>query len=179
MNGKPIIPVIAKVAPPLVLGALIFLALKELFSAKKDTETKPETFPANAEAESRRNEAESVRPIHTIPAEIPPKSVPSVPQSFILPVSGSLVDKISVSVHDSQKIAAQIPLPPVKRKFIMRKDMEIAFRHGARGMTRTEAVAVLNGLGFGKSAAYEALSVNGRFSAWLQFAPDGMITWKE
>jgi hypothetical protein len=175
MNVKPIIPVIAKVAPPLVLGALIFLALKELFSAKKDTETKPETSPANAEAES-------VRPIHTIPAEIPPKPVivsfPSVPKSFISPVSASLLDKIPVSVPDPQKITAQIPLPLLKRKFITRKDMETAFQHGARGMARTEAVAVLNGLGFGKSAAYEALSESGRFFAWLQFAPDGIITWK-
>src|SRR5271154_6745793 len=32
--------------------------------------------------------------------------------------------------------------------------------------------------GVGKSAAYEALSPNGQFSAWLQFAPDGLISWE-
>jgi hypothetical protein len=183
MNPKQTIPPIAKAVPALLAGFVIFLALKELFSAKKDTETKPETFPANVEAENRRNEAESVPPIHTIPAEIPPKpviiSVPSVPKPFISPVSASLVDKISVSVPDPQKIAAQIPLLPLKRKSIMRKDMETAFQHGARGMTRTEAVAALKKLGFGKSAAYEAFSENGCFSTWLRFAPDGIITWTD
>jgi hypothetical protein len=29
-----------------------------------------------------------------------------------------------------------------------------------------------------KSAAYEALSIDGQFSVWLQVAPDGMISWK-
>jgi hypothetical protein len=66
-----------------------------------------------------------------------------------------------------------------KRNKILRKDMETAFQHGARAMTRTEAVEVLKSLGFGKSAAYEALSPNGRFSAWLHFAPDGIITWTD
>jgi hypothetical protein len=32
---------------------------------------------------------------------------------------------------------------------------------------------------FGKAAAYNALSENGRFSAWLKFAPDGIIVWTE
>jgi hypothetical protein len=35
----------------------------------------------------------------------------------------------------------------------------------------------LKKLGFGKTAAYDALSEDGRFSAWLQYAPDGIITW--
>jgi hypothetical protein len=30
----------------------------------------------------------------------------------------------------------------------------------------------------GKSAAYAALTPDGRFASWLQFAPDGLITWK-
>jgi hypothetical protein len=37
----------------------------------------------------------------------------------------------------------------------------------------------LKNLGFGKSAAYAALTPAGRFSTWLQFAPDGIITWTE
>jgi hypothetical protein len=44
-------------------------------------------------------------------------------------------------------------------------------------MTRGEAVAALQLLGFGKTAAYEALSADGRFAFLLQIAPDGMITW--
>ena len=56
--------------------------------------------------------------------------------------------------------------------------MENIFRHGAHELTLTDSVAALKNLGFGKSAAYEALSADGQFSAWLQFAPDGMIAWK-
>jgi len=37
----------------------------------------------------------------------------------------------------------------------------------------------LKNIGFGKTAAYEALSPDGRFAAWLQFAPDGIITWTD
>lgn len=51
MNAKQTIPAIAKIAPPLMLGALVFLALKEIFSTK-DTEKKPETAPANTGTES-------------------------------------------------------------------------------------------------------------------------------
>jgi hypothetical protein len=55
--------------------------------------------------------------------------------------------------------------------------MATVFHHGARALTRTAAVTALKGRGFGKSAAYDALSEDGRFAAWLQFAPDGIITW--
>jgi hypothetical protein len=44
--------------------------------------------------------------------------------------------------------------------------------------TRTGAVAALKSLGFGRTAAYDALSADGRFASWLQVAPDGIITWK-
>jgi len=35
----------------------------------------------------------------------------------------------------------------------------------------------LKTLGFGKTAAYAALSPDGRFSAWLKCSPDGIMTW--
>ncbi|HTX21603.1 MAG TPA: hypothetical protein VMD27_07085 [Candidatus Aquilonibacter sp.] len=57
--------------------------------------------------------------------------------------------------------------------------MAAIFQNGARALTRPEAVAALKKLGFSKSAAYAALTPDGRFSAWLQFAPDGVITWTE
>jgi hypothetical protein len=47
---------------------------------------------------------------------------------------------------------------------------------GKRALTRTAAVAALKTLGFGKTAAYKALSMDGRFVTLLQFAPDGTIT---
>jgi hypothetical protein len=43
--------------------------------------------------------------------------------------------------------------------------------------TAAAAVAALKKLGFGKTAAHDALLKDERFSAWLQLAPDGMITW--
>jgi hypothetical protein len=72
---------------------------------------------------------------------------------------------------------AQTAPPPIKKKFVTREDLATVFHHGARALNRTAAVAALKSLGFGKTAAYSALSPDGRFSAWLQFAPDGIITW--
>jgi hypothetical protein len=43
---------------------------------------------------------------------------------------------------------------------------------------RIEAVAGLQNLGFGKTAAYEVLSPDGRFASWLRIAPDGIISWQ-
>ena len=179
------IPVIVRIAPPLVLGTLIFLALKELFS-DEDTEMKPETAPANTEAEKCRKEAKTIV-FPTIPAEIFAKSatahIPSALKSFIPPFSVSPMHKIpapAVPVAVAiPKIMTQVsPPPPIKNKFITREHMATIFYRGARALTRTEAVEALKKLGFGKTAAYEALLENGRFSAWLQFAPDGIITWK-
>jgi hypothetical protein len=188
MNAKQIIPVIAKIAPPLLLGVVIFLALKELFSAQKDTETKPETAPANTETETalktpafRPIPAEipvkaAVVPIHSAPAPFFPPAVAPVP-AVIPPFSVLSVPKVSAPVPAPRKIAAQIPPPPIKKKFVTREDLATVFHRGARALTRTAAVAALKNLGFGKTAAYAALSPNGRFSAWLQCAPDGIITW--
>jgi len=164
MNAKQTIPVIAKIAPPLLIGVAIFLALKELFSAK-DTEKKPETAPADAGTESNGKSAV----VSAVAAPILPISVPPVPK-----ISAPVFVPYFVPI--TQSVAQPSPFP-LKKKVITRKDMETAFQHGARAMTRTEAVEVLKSMGFGKSAAYETLSVNGRFSAWLQFAPDGIITW--
>jgi len=67
---------------------------------------------------------------------------------------------------------------PVQKKIIRREDMAKIFNDGNHGLTRKSAVAALKALGFGKTAAYAALSSGGRFASWLQFAPDGIITWK-
>jgi hypothetical protein len=180
MNAKPIIPEIVKIAPPAIIVVAIFFALKELFS-DEDTEIKPKTAPANAGTESSRK-VEKTTVFRPIPAEIPVKPIavpiPSALKSFIPPFSVPLVSKVSASVPAPQKIAAQIPSPPIKGKFVTRRDMAAVFHHGARPLTRNEAVAALKNLGFGKTAAYAALSPDGRFSTWLQCAPDGIMTWK-
>ncbi|HEY0552239.1 MAG TPA: hypothetical protein VGF13_21745 [Verrucomicrobiae bacterium] len=68
------------------------------------------------------------------------------------------------------------PLPRAKR--IMREDLAEALEYGGRSMTRGEAVAALQALGFGKTAAYKALSPDGRFVGFIELAPDGLIGWK-
>jgi len=151
MDAKQIIPVIAKVAPPLLIGVAIVLAIKKLFPAE-DTETKPETAV-----------------FHPIPAKLAIITIPTAPKSFIPPLFVASVPKIPVT---------QTPPLPIKKKFVTREDLANAFQHGARALTRRAAVATLKNLGFGKTAAYEALLENGRFSTWLRFAPDGIITWK-
>ena len=66
----------------------------------------------------------------------------------------------------------------LSKRFITRADMETIFDNGGRSLTRTAAVAALKRLGFGKTAAYAALSPDGRFSSWLISVTDGTITWK-
>jgi hypothetical protein len=148
--------------------------VKWIFSAKKSVDKHKETVPAKAETESRRKEAENthkIPAISTTPAEIPP--------AVNSPVSVPPLPKISASAPAPQNAVAQTTPPPIKKKFITREVMETIFQRGARGLTRIAAVAALRKLGFGKSAAYDALLEDGRFSAWLRFAPDGIITWTE
>lgn len=115
-------------------------------------------------------------------SNVPPAPAPPPAAPVIVPVSSAPVaPKISVPPPPAipvVKIAPQVP-PPAPKKFITREDLATVFQRGTRALTRTAAVAALKKLGFGKSAAYDALSEDGRFSAWLQFAPDGIITWTE
>jgi hypothetical protein len=74
-------------------------------------------------------------------------------------------------------VTAAAPLP-ISKKFVTRADLATIFDNGARSLSRTAAVTALKRLGFGKTAAYSALSPDGRFNAWLICASDGMITWE-
>jgi hypothetical protein len=154
MNTKQTVPLIAMLAPfapILVIGGGIFLLLKCL-SSTEDKKNKPETPLAETAA------------FRQIPAEISPKPIAA-------PVTAAVV--IPKTVPQTS------PPPPIKRKFVTREDMATVFQRGARPLTRTAAVTALKSLGFGKTAAYEALLENGRFASWLQFAPDGIITWTD
>jgi hypothetical protein len=195
MNSKQTIPAIAKIAPPLLLGVVIFLAVKSLFS-DDENQKKPEAPSADAETESRRKKPEPApasaapeRPALVIPFfsggnSVQNRSVPpnSGGKSNVTHAPAPTAPKIPVppppSAIPAMKIAPQIPLSASK-KFVTREDLAGVFQRGARGLTRTAAVAVLKNLGFGKTAAYDALSEDGRFSAWLHFAPDGIITWTD
>ncbi len=184
MNSKQTAPFLitlaplAAVAPPLIIGGIIagatILVFKSLFPDKKE---KPETVPA-IKPEIQRKPVETAV-FDQIPAENPAKLAvmprPAIPHPIVPPPAApKITAPVAVIVP---KIAAQIP-PPVKKKFVTRTDLANVFQHGARTLTRTAAVTALKTLGFGKTAAYSALSPDGRFSAWLECAPDGIITWK-
>ena len=185
------LPAIAAAAPPLIIGGAIGLGIVLLVKwllSDDDKEKKLETAPTEAEAERRRKEVETTA-FRPIPAEIPIKPaaipVPSAPRVAVQPPAVPSVQKASASAPVPAavaipKITLQAPpLPPVKKKFVTREDLANIFQRGARALSRPDAVAALKNLGFGKTAAYDALSEDGRFSDWLQFAPDGIITWME
>jgi hypothetical protein len=172
MNGRPNIPPIA----PLLFIGLAVLALKAVFSSA--AEKKPETAPAAPERK---------------PLPVPPNSAGngfnppysagkiSAPLPAAVPANSALaMPKIPVApppIIPAAEIQPEITLP-TRKKFITRADMAKIFNGGTLGLTRMSAVFALKALGFGKTAAYAALSPDGRFSAWLQCAPDGIITWK-
>ena len=129
------------------------------------------TAPATSATERQRlrvSPASGVTPTQSAPSTVP--AGPNPPASKI-PVP-------PMSVVPAVKTTPPIP-PAAQKKSIARADMAKIFNGGTRGLTRKSAVAALKALGFGKTAAYEALAINGRFMSWLQFAPDGIITWKE
>jgi hypothetical protein len=89
-----------------------------------------------------------------------PVSAPAAPSPAALPVP---------------TVSAPAFPPLGKDRAIMREDLAAIFKN--RGLTRMAAVSALKALGFGKTAAYNALSMDGRFAECLRFAPDGIITW--
>jgi hypothetical protein len=183
VNTKRTIPLIVALLPLLLIVGAVFLVVKWIFSGKKNTETIPETTPANTETENRRKEAETPAFRH-IPAEIPAKPSNALIISAPAPVFPPSVPPVanapaSVVTDPVIKTVAQTAPPPIKKKFVTRGDLATVFHRGVRPLTRTAAVAALKRLGFGKSAAYDALLEDGRFSAWLRFTPDGIITWTE
>jgi len=149
MNPNQTIQTIARVAPPLLLVVLAGLAIKSLFSGEKKTEAALVSVPKNV----------PFFPLISVPA-MPKNSASapfaSVPISEDLPQSGT----------------------PQRRRIVLRDDLVRIFQNGTRSLYRTEAVVELQELGFGKTAAYEALSPDGKFASWLKIAPDGKISWK-
>lgn len=185
MNTKQTAPIIAAiaqtlttVAPPVwIIGgiALFVWILSGTDKEKPENPTMsapPLPFPPNSGGNSVQN--------HCIPANsggnvtVPPP-LPSVPADCI-PIEPEVPPPLP-SVIPPLETAPEIQFP-AQKKFITREDMATVFHHGGRALTRKAAVAALKTLGFGKSAAYEALAMDGRFAPWLQYAPDGIISWK-
>jgi hypothetical protein len=160
MNEKRKFPLIEIILAILVIGGLIFLVVKSLISAKA-TEKKPGIEPTDTGTENKGNP--TVDSVVSEPISAPPMAEITFP--------AILTEEIPLPKDETQFPARR------KRKRITRENMAKAFRH--RKLYLTDAVAELKGLGFGHSAAYEALKPNGQFSASLQFSPDGIITWTE
>jgi hypothetical protein len=153
MDAKQTIPVIARVAPPLLVGVAIYYGLKWLFSTD-DEKKKQENAPAK---------------FAPAPVSCPLVSIPVMPNIFM----PTPIPPIPISKDLSES------LPSQKKRIILREDLAHIFRHGTRSLYRVDAVAALQNLGFCKAAAYEALSPDGRFASWLRIAPDGIISWQE
>ncbi len=62
-------------------------------------------------------------------------------------------------------------------KRIAREDLAEALACGEWAYTRQEAVAALETRGFRKTAAYKALSPDGKLAGLLGFTPNGLIAW--
>lgn len=130
--------------------------------------------------ETTRKPAEKpvFREIPAIPSASVP--VPSASRVAVQPVSVRPVPAVAPTVHPVAKVVQPPPPvipPPVAKKTITRADMATIFDAGKRSLSRLDAVAALKRLGFGKTAAYSATAPEGRFSAWLVFASDGIIYW--
>lgn len=67
--------------------------------------------------------------------------------------------------------------PKAANRRVTREDVAEALSYGGRAVPRSEAVAALQALGFKKTAAYNALLPNGRFSELLEHNSDGLIEW--
>jgi len=162
MNPKQTIPLAVTLAPliaaapaVLIVGGIVALAA---WALSDDKENKPDAAP---DAENSRKPAETprFRDIPVIPPSIIPRPINSAPA----------------------KSAATPPgkLSAMSKKPITRADMAAIFKNGLLTLTRMDAVSALKQLGYGKTAAYSATAPDGRFSAWLIFGSDGIISWAE
>jgi len=180
-------PALATIAPPLLLCGAIILTLKWLCS---DDEKQPPASPQPKPiTEAPRKPAASAgfwpvaaeipaKPAN-IPASIPARPAPRVvvPPVAAIPPAPKIQPRVPAPVA-IPVVAPLVPPPlPLKKKLVTREDLAGVFNRGAQSLTRSAAVADLKKLGFGKSAAYDALTPDGRFADWLRHAPDGIITW--
>lgn len=192
MNSKQVAPLAATLAPLIAVapqllffGGLVALGIYLLSSDDKKPETasvpdvpKRPAIPAG-NPPIPASSVVSIIEKSQIPQNSAGKSAAPAPTARVPAVSVPAAAKIPVSPQSAvpaPKIQPEIP-QPARKKIISRQEMAKIFYEG-RGLTRKAAVSALKALGYGKTAAYQALEINGRFASWLQFAPDGIITWK-
>lgn len=195
MNPKQTVPLAVTLAPLiaaapglLILGGIFALAA---WAFSGDKEKQLEAAPAAPPAENTQKPAETpvfrditAKPVEffpvpsaprvsTTPVTVWPVSTPPVPRSVASPAVLRPVPIVPIA-----KATPPATPQPAGKKIVTRTNLVTIFDNGARSLTRTAAVAELKRLGFGKTAAYSALSLDGRFSDWLHCASDGEITWK-
>jgi len=152
-----IAPVIAPAIPVILAGGAALLVLNWLFSDDKAKNKPGNTQQTNPES---RDATEATGAA----AQIPSVSAVKMRENAI---------PIGASTNN-----VTIPLPvPIQRNFITRENMETIFDGGKELLTRKEAIEALKRLGFGKTAAYAALSPTGRFGTWLRLGPNRILTW--
>src|ERR1700733_8214300 len=114
MNSNKTIEIIAKVAPPLLLLAVVGLAIKSHFCGE---EKKPET-----KSGSKMPEKSTAVPI------IPPISFPAgskIPSPTVIP-DDPILDDLPLNMSSQ------------KRRIVLREDLARVFQHGARSLYRID-----------------------------------------
>lgn len=201
MNAKQAIPLatalapVIAAAPPLLIGGAIglgiVLVLKKFMDSKADKQ--PDAMPTKPDAEASRKPAETgvfqqVPAVSPAKTAVPVSAVPSAQPAKVLshatvqPAAVRPVPAVPATVHAVVPVVRATPpaiAKPIGKKIITRADVAMIFDNGKRALSRTAAVTALRRLGFSKSAAYSALSPDGRFSGWLDCAPDGIISWTD
>jgi hypothetical protein len=166
-------------------------------------DTKPESSPWTFFDEPAQPRKETAIPRHVLtPAPTQPKSVsaptvapakppvsapavaiPSIsttiPQKTVLiPANSANKPQVAAASPPRNTVPSPVTTRPAIVKRVTREDLAEALAYGERQFTRKEAVAGLEALGFRKSAAYKALSVDGKFGSLIEFTTDGLIEWK-
>jgi hypothetical protein len=169
------LPALASIPPVLIIAAI---GLGFLWLLSDDEKEKP-----TADANLQKSTAEAQKPasgqtaaeIREIPASGPIRSASDV---TVPPPAIKSFLKIIETIQTPQKANTKpVQMPSAKEKSITREHLAFIFLNGTRMLSRKAAVAALKNLGFGRTAAYEALSQTGGFTSWLYYASDGMITW--
>ncbi|HEY9172378.1 MAG TPA: hypothetical protein VI136_08860 [Verrucomicrobiae bacterium] len=143
---------IATIAPPLIVGGLLGLGLLWLLSSDKGDDAQPRLV------------------------ETPPPDGPTEPPDTAAAESSPEVPPVSVTPEPTEDHAEAKPKPPTAKR-VTREDLAEALAYGERQFTRKEVVAALEALGFRKTAAYKALSPDGKFGSLIEYTPDGLIGW--
>jgi hypothetical protein len=166
-NTIPLLTTVAPAAlavPPIAVLAALGVGLYWLLSSD---EQKPKTQASEAAKPSP-----SPTPHPVIPQ---PKPAP-----VIMPIENAapvLSSPVPVPARPAP-VPSTVPVFSASARRVTREDLAEALAYGERAFTRKEAVAAIEALGFRKTAAYKALSADGKFGSLIEFTPDGLMAWR-